>query len=103
MCWTLLLLLLLSSLGLGLALSSFAEDISAHVHVAANDRLIVFARNRDGAFHFTFNPSETPTVIPRLDYASLETEAVRSLSIPAQTSSLEPIQLVFIGGPRNSI
>ena len=91
--WSLFLLLS----NLGLSLSSFAEDISAHVHVAMNEQLIVFARNRDGEFHFIFNPSETPTVIPRLDYSSVETETVRSLSIPAQTPSLEPIQLVFIG------
>ena len=100
--WTLLppLLLLISSLGLGLC--SFAEDISAHVHVAANDHLIVFARNRDGAFHFTFTPYETPTVILHLSYSSVRTENVRSLSIPAKSSILEPIELVFIGGSRNS-
>jgi hypothetical protein len=99
-CWTLFPLLLLSSPGFGL--SSSAEGISAHVHVAANDQLIVFARNRDGAFHFTLNPSETSTLILRLDYTSIQTEVVRSLSIPANPSTLQPIQLVFIGGPRNS-
>ena len=96
--WTLF--FLLSNLGLGL--SSFAEDISAHVHVAVNDQLIVFARNRDAAFHFTLNPSETSAVMLHLAYDSVETETVRSLSIPPQTSNRQPIQLVFIGGSRNS-
>ena len=99
-CWNLLPLLLRFSFGL--ALTSFAEDISAHVHVATNDQLIAFARNRDGAFHFAFNPSEITTLIPDLSFTSVQTETVRSLSIPAQTSSFNQIDLVFIGGPRNS-
>jgi hypothetical protein len=98
MWWTLFLLLS----NLDLSLSASVEEISAHVHVAANDQLIAFARNRDREFRFTLNPSETSRLILRLAYNSVETETVRSLSIPAQTSSLEPIQLVFIGGPRNS-
>ena len=94
--WTLLTLLLLSSLG------CLAEDNIAHVHVAANDQWMVFARNRDQEFHFTLSPYQTPAEIFHLNYTSLGTKTVWSLSIPAAPSILDLIELVFIGGSRNS-
>ena len=99
-CWTFLSLLLLGNFAF--SLSSFAEEIIAHVHVAANEHWMVFARNRDEHFHFTLSPYQTPTEILHLNYTSLGIDTVRSLSIPAHPSPLDPIELVFIGGSRNS-
>ena len=100
-CWNLLPLLLLR-FSFGLTRPSFTEETSAHVHVAIHDQLIVFARNRDSMFYFTINPSETTEWTSFLHFDWVETETVRSLSIPAQTSSLDQLDLVFIGGTRNS-
>ena len=100
LCCKLFSLLLLPSFEI--ALTSSAEDISAHVHVAINDQVIVFARNRDGAFHIVFSSSETTTLILDLPFTSVHTEIVRSLAIPTQISSFNQTDLVFIGGPRNS-
>lgn len=86
----------------GIALPSFAEKVSDHVHVAINDHLIVFTRNRDGAFHFVFTSSETTTMILDLPFTSVHTEIVSSLAIPTEISSFNQTDLLFIGGPRNS-
>ena len=64
--------------------------------MAANDQLIVFARNRDDAFHFIFNPPEATMLTRDLPFDSV-------LAISTQTSSLDEIDLVFIGGTRNSL
>ena len=74
MFWTLF--LLLSNLGLILAAS--VEDISANVHVATNDHMVVFARNRDEAFRITVSPYKIPAVILYLQYVLVETKAVRT-------------------------
>ena len=94
--WALLILLVPSSLG------ARTENTIAHVHVAANDRWMVFARDRDEEFYFTLVTYQTPTVIMHLNYTSVGTEMVRSLSIPTEISNPDLIELVFIGGRRNS-
>ena len=93
MCWTLFFLLSNFHLSLG----AFADTTSTHVHVAANDECVVFARNRDAMFHITLSPYATPTVILYLRYAWVETEAVTNLIIPTQISRNGLIELVFIG------
>ena len=93
-------LLLLSNFHL--SLGAFADTISTHVHVAANDQFVVFARNRDAQFHITLSPYESPTMILYLKYESVQVEAVRSLAIPTNSSSHGLVELVFIGEHSNS-
>jgi hypothetical protein len=97
-CW--LLLLLVSSLQLSSV--AFADTISAHVHLAANDHMVVFARNRDNEFYITLSPYETPTVILHLNYSLVETESVRSLVITDRTYRRGLIEFVFIGEKSDS-
>lgn len=94
--WTFFTLLLLFNFG------SCAEEISAHVHVAVNDQWVVFAKNRDKTFHYALSPYQTSAEILHLNYSSLGTEIIRSLFIPVQPSPLGLLELVFIGGSRNS-
>ena len=94
------LFLLLSNLGLGRSAS--VEVISANVHVATNDHMVVFARNRDSQFHITFRPYKTPAVLLHLQYLLVETKAVRSLVIPRRAPPHGLIDLVFIGERHNS-
>ena len=100
MYWLLICLLLLFALRF--TLTSSVEDISAHVHVAANDHLVVFTRNRDAEFHITLSPYETPTVVLHLNYTLVQTEAVRSLVIPDRLLRHGLMELVFIGEHINS-
>ena len=93
--WILIYLLLLSTLRF--SFSSSDEGLSGHVHVVANDHMVVFARNRDGEFHLTLSPYETPAVVLHLNYTSLQTEAVRSLVLPDRALRLGLIEFVFIG------
>ena len=95
-----MLFLLLSNVEL--SFSTIAETISTHIHVAANDHMVVFARNRDSEFHITLSPYETPTVVLHLNYDSVQTEAVQSLVIPTKTSGRGLLEIVFIGQRRNS-
>ena len=83
-------------------IKSLSEEIIPYVHVANNDRWMVLAHNRWEEFHFTRSRSQSPTVTVSLNYASLGTEIVQSLSMSQKPSDLQVVELVFIGGSRNS-
>ena len=99
MYWTLFLLLLSN---LELSFATFTDTMPAHIPVAANDHMVVFASDRYKEFYITLSPYATPTVILPLNYKEVETETVRSLVIPTTTSPLGLTELVFIGERSNS-
>ena len=99
-CGTLFTLLLLFALLRGI--KSLSEEIIPYVHLANNDQWMVLAYDRQEEFRFTWRSSQNPTSIFSLEYALLGTEIVQSLSISQKPSELQLIELVFIGGPRNS-